>query len=138
NMMGASKRIMEMFLVREGRSLPVSSARFANVACSDGSLPHAWTRRLQKVQPIAAPNDVRRYFVTEQEGALLCLFSTFLGEDRDIFSPKLSEKLHLVTFADMAVRYLEQVGYEPVQCASEDEARARAAELAPQRKWPVY
>ena len=138
NMMGASKRIMEMFLMRRSESMNVSSARFANVAFSDGSLPFAWTQRLRKRQPIAAPNDVRRYFVADTEGAILCLLSTFFGENRDIFFPKLSAKLHLITFADMARRYLESLGMEAYECASEDEARAKVEELAPQRKWPCF
>lgn len=138
NMMGASKRIMEMFLMRRAQEIPVSTARFANVAFSDGSLPHAWTQRLIKHQPLAAPDDVRRYFVTDSEGAILCLMSTFFGESRDIFFPRLSEKLHLEKFSNLCRRYLQTRGYEPVECASEDEARARVGELAPKRQWPVY
>ena len=106
NMMGASKRIMEMFLMRASESLPISTARFANVAFSDGSLLHGFNQRFAKRQPISAPKDVRRYFVTPQESGELCLMSCLLGENRDIFFPKLSEKLHLITFADIAVRYL--------------------------------
>lgn len=138
NMMGASKRIMEMFLMRASQSLPISTARFANVAFSDGSLLHGFNQRFAKRQPISAPNDVRRYFVTPQESGELCLSSCLLGENRDIFFPKLSEKLHLITFSDIAVRYLAALGYEAYQCASEDEARGRAAELIAQRKWPCY
>lgn len=138
NMMGASKRIMEMYLMRRSEQLPVSSARFANVAFSDGSLPFAWTQRIRKLQPIAAPDDVRRYFVTDNEGAILCLLSTIFGNNRDIFFPKLSEKLHLVRFSDIARRYLESLGYEPVACGDEDEARRRASELIAQKKWPCY
>jgi FlaA1/EpsC-like NDP-sugar epimerase len=138
NMMGASKRIMEMFLMRRSTQIDVSSARFANVAFSDGSLPYAWTQRIRKRQPIAAPDDVRRYFVTDREGALLCLLSTFFGENRDIFFPRLSEKLHLTKFSDMARRYLESLGFEAVSCDSEDEARALVDELVPQGKWPCY
>lgn len=138
NMMGASKRIMEMFLMRESESMPVSTARFANVAFSDGSLLHGFNQRFAKRQPISAPNDVRRYFVTPQESGELCLMSGLLGENRDIFFPKLSEELHLTTFSDIAFRYLEALGYEPVVCATEDEARARVEELIPQRRWPCY
>jgi FlaA1/EpsC-like NDP-sugar epimerase len=138
NMMGASKRIMEMFLLGDASSTAVSTARFANVAFSDGSLPFAWTQRIQKQQPIAAPNDIRRYFVTAQEGAQLCLFSILQGNDREIYFPKLSPNLHLVTFSSMAQRYLESIGYEPVECSSEDEARDRVDELASQKKWPCY
>lgn len=138
NMMGASKRIMEMFLMRESQRITVSTARFANVAFSDGSLPYSWLQRIRKNQPLVAPNDVRRYFVTEQEGALLCLFSAILGDNRDVFFPKLSEKLHLVTFAQVATRYLQSIGREPLICESEDEARAIAAEGVPPKKWPCF
>ena len=138
NMMGASKRIMEMFLTRASVALPISTARFANVAFSDGSLLHGFSQRFAKRQPISAPNDVRRYFVTPQESGELCLLSCLLGENRDIFFPKLSEKLHLTTFSDIAVRYLNELGFEPYQCASEDEARDRAAWLISQKKWPCY
>lgn len=138
NMMGASKRIMEMFLMRASEGLPLSTARFANVAFSDGSLLHGFNQRFTKRQPISAPNDVRRYFVTPQESGELCLMSCLLGENRDIFFPKLSEHLHLTTFSDIAVRYLNALGYEPHECASEDEARDRASELIAQKKWPCY
>lgn len=138
NMMGGSKRIMEMFLLGDSSQTPVSTARFANVAFSDGSLPHAWTQRIQKRQPLSAPNDVRRYFVTPQEGAHLCLFSILQGHDREIYFPKLSPRLHLITFSSMAVKYLASLGYEAVECESEDEARSRVEELAAQKKWPVY
>ena len=138
NMMGASKRIMEMFLMRESLDVPISTARFANVAFSDGSLLHGFNQRLAKRQPIAAPRDVRRYFVTARESGELCLLSCLLGENRDIFFPKLSEKLHLTTFDAIAVKYLAAQGYEAVPCASEDEARARVDELIPRRQWPCY
>ena len=91
NMMGASKRIMEMFLMRESLEQNMSMARFANVAFSDGSLLHGFNQRLSKHQPISAPNDVTRYFVTPQESGELCLMSGLLGENRDIFFQKLSE-----------------------------------------------
>ena len=138
NMMGASKRIMEMFLMRRSNQIPVSTARFANVAFSDGSLPHSWTVRIPKRQPIAAPADVRRYFVTDREGAILCLLSTFFGNNRDIFFHKLEARLHLERFSDIARRYLRSLGYEPYECATEDEARAKVDELAAQKKWPCY
>ncbi|MEO7917190.1 MAG: UDP-N-acetylglucosamine 4,6-dehydratase, partial [Dokdonella sp.] len=138
NMMGASKRIMEMFLMRASESLPISTARFANVAFSDGSLLHGFNQRLAKRQPISAPNDVRRYFVTPQESGELCLSSCLLGENRDIFFPKLSEQLDLTRFSDIAVRFLRSMGFEPHECASEDEARDCASELITRKKWPVY
>ena len=138
NMMGASKRIMEMFLMRESLTQDISMARFANVAFSDGSLLHGFNQRFTKKQPFAAPNDVRRYFVTPQESGELCLLSGLLGENRDIFFPKLSEKLHLITFSEIAVRYLRERGYEPYECESEDEARERAEELIANKQWPCY
>ena len=138
NMMGASKRIMEMFLMRESLGQPVSTARFANVAFSDGSLLHGFNQRFSKGQPIAAPNDVRRYFITPQESGELCLMSCLLGDNRDVFFPKMSEALQLTRFSDIAERYLEARGYEPYRCETEDEARSRAAELIAARKWPVY
>lgn len=138
NMMGASKRIMEMFLMRESASMPLSMARFANVAFSDGSLLHGFNQRFAKHQPFSAPNDVRRYFLTPQESGELCLMSALLGENREIFFPKLDETLHLITFSDIAERYLRQRGYEPFQCASEEEARDRAAELIVKKQWPCY
>lgn len=116
NMMGASKRIMEMFLMRRSEQIAISTARFANVAFSDGSLLHGFNQRLQKRQPIVAPNDIKRYFVTPQESGELCLMSCIFGENRDIFFPKLSESLHLITFAEIAVKYLELHGYKPYLC----------------------
>jgi FlaA1/EpsC-like NDP-sugar epimerase len=138
NMMGASKRIMELFLMRESLAQAISMARFANVAFSDGSLLHGFSQRLAKRQPISAPCDVRRYFVTQQESGELCLLSAMLGENRDIFFPKLSEKLHLITFSEIAQKYLRSLGYEPYECQTEDEARGCADELIRQRKWPCY
>lgn len=138
NMMGASKRIMEMFLMRESLKQPISMARFANVAFSDGSLLHGFNQRFAKRQPISAPNDVRRYFVTPQESGELCLLSGLLGENRDIFFPKLSEHLHLITFSEIARRYLEALGFEAYECQSEDEARGRAEELISKKRWPCY
>src|SRR5574344_1765502 len=113
NMMGASKRIMEMFLMKYSEQITISTARFANVAFSDGSLLHGFNQRIQKRQPIVAPNDVKRYFVIPTESGELCLMSTIFGENRDIFFPKLSESLHLITFSDIAIRYLKSIGYEP-------------------------
>ncbi|HCE3286549.1 UDP-N-acetylglucosamine 4,6-dehydratase [Vibrio parahaemolyticus] len=136
NMMGASKRIMEMFLMRKSEQMSISTARFANVAFSDGSLLHGFNQRIQKRQPIVAPNDIKRYFVTPQESGELCLMSCIFGENRDIFFPKLSEALHLISFADIAVKYLEQLGVEPYLCSSEDEARELAKTLPEQGQWP--
>ena len=136
NMMGASKRIMEMFLMRKSVDIDISTARFANVAFSDGSLLHSFNQRIEKRQPIAAPNDIRRYFVTPQESGELCLMSCIFGENRDIFFPKLSEDLHLLSFADIAIAYLKDKGYETYICSSEDEARELINTLPEQGKWP--
>ncbi|MDB0047722.1 UDP-N-acetylglucosamine 4,6-dehydratase [Porticoccaceae bacterium] len=138
NMMGASKRIMEMFLMRESETIKISTARFANVAFSDGSLLHGFNQRFAKRQPISAPNDVRRYFVTPQESGELCLMSCLLGENRDIFFPKLSEDLDLITFSDIAERFVKNLGFEPFHCSSEQEARDRSEELIKSKLWPCY
>jgi FlaA1/EpsC-like NDP-sugar epimerase len=136
NMMGASKKIMEMYLMRRSKDIKISTARFANVAFSDGSLLHGFNQRIQKKQPIVAPYDVKRYFVTPQESGELCLMSSIFGDNRDIFFPKLSERLHLISFADIAEKYLEQLGYEPYLCQSEEEARDLMKELPQKMKWP--
>ena len=136
NMMGASKRIMEMFVNRRSKQINVSMARFANVAFSDGSLLHGFDQRIKKQQPIVAPNDIKRYFVTPQESGELCLMSCIFGENRDIFFPKLSENLHLITFADIAVKYLKDLGYEPYLCKDEEEARVLVKTLPKEGKWP--
>ena len=136
NMMGASKRIMEMFLMRRSLDIKISTARFANVAFSDGSLLHSFNQRIQKRQPIVAPQDIKRYFVTPKESGELCLMSCIFGDNRDIFFPKPSQDLHLITFAEIAVKYLEQIGYEPYLCSTEDEARDLVNTLPDQGKWP--
>jgi FlaA1/EpsC-like NDP-sugar epimerase len=136
NMMGASKRIMEMYLMKESNQIPISTARFANVAFSDGSLLHGFNQRLQKRQPLVAPNDVKRYFVLPKESGELCLMSCIFGENRDIFFPKLSEKLHLITFSDIAIRFLEDKGYEPFLCSTEAEARNLIKTLPEKGQWP--
>ena len=138
NMMGASKRIMEMFLMRRSLEIDISTARFANVAFSDGSLLHGFNQRIQKMQPIVAPRDIKRYFVTSKESGQLCLMSCILGENRDIFFPKLSDDLHLTSFADVALKYLDQIGYEPYICRSEEEARSLAKTLPLKKKWPCF
>lgn len=136
NMMGASKRIMEMFLMRRSEEITISTARFANVAFSNGSLPQSFGERLQKKQPIVAPSDIRRYFVTPQESGELCLMSCIFGENRDIFFPKLSESLHLITFVDIAIKYLHLKGYTPYFCKTEDEARTLVHTLPEKGMWP--
>ncbi|MCG3711706.1 UDP-N-acetylglucosamine 4,6-dehydratase [Aliarcobacter butzleri] len=136
NMMGASKRIMEMFVNRKSKQIDVSMARFANVAFSDGSLLHGFDQRIKKSQPIVAPNDIKRYFVTPQESGELCLMSCIFGENRDIFFPKLSENLHLITFSEIAIKYLQDLGYEPYLCKDEDEAREFLQKNPNSKKYP--
>ena len=136
NLMGASKRIMEMFLMRRSGDINISTARFANVAFSDGSLLHGFNQRINKRQPIAAPSDIKRYFVTPKESGELCLMSCIFGENRDIFFPKLSESLHLITFSEIAVKYLKYIGYDAYMCSSEQEARDLVKTLPEQGKWP--
>ena len=136
NMMGASKRIMEMFATRHSLEIDISMARFANVAFSDGSLLHGFNQRIEKQQPIVAPHDIKRYFVTPKESGELCLMSCIFGENRDIFFPKLSEELHLISFADIAVKYLKEKGYEPYMCKDENEARKFSKILPQEGRWP--
>ena len=138
NMMGASKRIMELFMMRECENIPISMARFANVAFSDGSLLHGFDQRIFKRQPLSAPNDVRRYFVTPQESGELCLLSAIYGGNLEIFFPKLSDALHLIKFSDVAVHFLAERGYDAFVCESEQEARDRVDELQRVGKWPCY
>jgi len=136
NMMGGSKRIMEMFLMRESENINISTARFANVAFSDGSLLHGFNQRIVKSQPIVAPNDVKRYFVVPQESGELCLLSAIFGENRDIIFPNLSDELHLITFSEIAKRYLENKGFEAYECKTEEEARNSVDRLSKVGKWP--
>ena len=138
NMMGASKRIMEMFLMKESLNIPISTARFANVAFSDGSLLHGFNQRLIKEQPIVAPNDVKRYFITPKESGQLCLLSCLFGKNRDIFFPKLNEELHLLTFKEIAEAFLLAKGFQPHICSSEEEARALASSLPKKDSWPCF
>ena len=138
NMMGASKRIMELLLMRESKDMNISTARFANVAYSDGSLLHGFKMRMEKSQPIVAPNDVRRYFVSKEESGQLCLMSTILGDNRDIFFPKLDAERHLIKFSDLAIDFVKSRGYQPHLCQSENEARELAKSLPSEGKWPCY
>ena len=136
NMMGASKRIMEMFVNQRSQDINVSMARFANVAFSDGSLLHGFNKRLEKQQPIVAPNDIKRYFVIPKEAGELCLMSCIFGDNGDIFFPKLSENLHLINLSDIATKYLMNKGLEPFICQSEDEARDIICKLNLSKQWP--
>ena len=136
NMMGASKRIMEFYLMQKSKDISISSARFANVAFSDGSLLYSFDQRIKKQQPIVAPNDIKRYFITPKESGELCLMSCLFGENNDIFFPKLHENSHLINFADIALKYIKKLGYKPYLCKDENEARQLAKTLPKLREWP--
>ena len=136
NLMGASKKIMEMFLFSRADSINISSARFANVAFSDGSLLYSFYNRLYKQQPISAPNDIRRYFMTSKESGELCLLSGIIGQNYQTFFPKLDSQKYLKTFSDIAIKFLSYHGYEPYFCNSEDEARNNVMSYL--KKWPCY
>ena len=138
NVMGASKKLMEEAVLAYAAELPATTARFANVAFSNGSLPAGFLERLAKHQPLSAPSDVLRYFVSPEESGQLCLLACITGEPGDIFFPRL-EQPQMLTFSSIADALLERLGYEAVQCTSEDEARALAASLGPEdTRWPVY
>lgn len=139
NLMGASKAFMERIFMARSKELPFGSARFANVAFSDGSLLHSFLHRLELRQPISAPSDVRRYFITHREAGELCLLGAFMGNNREIFFPKFRPESDMMTFAEIACIFLQAHGYEPYECSSEEEARAHAAELKNSSKqWPCW
>lgn len=128
NIMGASKRIMEDVIFSYSDKFPVKTARFANVAFSNGSLPAGFLARIQKLQPLSAPSDVRRYFVSPEESGQICLLAAMLGENRAIFFPKLAEA-QMMTFDGIARSLLEEHGYEVLECSSDAEAIDKAEDL---------
>lgn len=138
NLMGASKKIMEKFLIRESEYQNISLARFANVTFSEGSLLYGFQQRVKKKQPLSAPNDIERYFVTSRESGELSLFSCILGENRDIYFPKLSENFKLLKFTDIAENFLHNLGYQPFICDSEEQAIKNSKSLIKKGKWPCY
>ena len=128
NIMGASKRIMEDLIFSYSDRFPVKTARFANVAFSNGSLPAGFIARIQKLQPLSAPSDVRRYFVSPEESGQICLLSCILGENRAIFFPKL-EEAQMMTFDGIGTELLIAHGYKVLKCKSDLEAIEKAEEL---------
>ncbi|MDG1847004.1 MAG: UDP-N-acetylglucosamine 4,6-dehydratase, partial [Candidatus Marinimicrobia bacterium] len=136
NMMGASKRIMEMFISRRSKSIDVSMARFANVAFSDGSLLYGFNQRIEKKQPIVAPDDVRRYFIIDEESGELCMMSSLFGQNRDIFFPKPNKNLSLIKFSEIAKKYLRNKNLKPLTCKNEDEARNILSRMSSDTHWP--
>lgn len=138
NAMGASKRVMELCLLRASDRIAVSSSRFANVAFSDGSLLEGFENRLAKRQPLAAPENVRRYFITGQEAGRLCLMAAFLGENRDAFIPSRRDDFEPIDFRSIAERFLHLHGYEARACDSEEEARDSVDAMAAEGRWPCF
>lgn len=136
NIMGGSKKIMEDLIMTYSSKYPITTARFANVAFSNGSLPQGFLERISKKQPISAPNDVTRYFVSPDESGQICLLACMLGRSGEIYFPKLREE-QVMTFSDMAVKLLEQNGYEVDYCSSDQEALKKAAKDFG-NKYPVH
>lgn len=136
NLMGASKRAMELLIFAHSRLQPISTARFANVAFSDGSLLHSFYQRFIKRQPLVAPDDVERYFISPDEAAELCLMACLFGENRDIYFPKPTPSFKLTKFSDLAERFLRLQGFEPYFCHDEEDARSGVYDLIPKKRWP--
>ena len=137
NFMGATKRAMEIALMRSTNTLPMSGARFANVAFSNGSLLQGFEFRLQKLQPLSVPSDIRRFFVTAKEAGIICLFSTLLGARHEIFFPYNEDEISLNRFTDIAHQFLRSVGRQGVECSSEDEARELINTTDLDKYWPI-
>ena len=126
NIMGASKRIMEDLVMAYNKYFKVTTARFANVAFSNGSLPDGWIHRLQKKQPLTAPNDVKRYFVSPEEAGQICMLACILGNGGEVFFPKLGED-QMLTFSSICDKFVTANGLEKDPCSSDDEAKRKAA-----------
>lgn len=137
NIMGASKRVMEDMVMAYSDRFPVTTARFANVAFSNGSLPDGWIARLMKQQPIASPVDVKRYFVSPEESGQICMLACILGNSGEVFFPKLGED-QMITFSSFCEKFIETAGYTGKICASDDEAKRFASERSEDDKeYPV-
>lgn len=128
NIMGASKRIMEDLVMAYNKFFKVTAARFANVAFSNGSLPDGWIHRLQKKQPLVAPSDVKRYFVSPEESGQICMLACILGNGGEVFFPKLGED-QMLTFSAICDEFVKAEGFEKKQCANDAEAVAYAAKM---------
>lgn len=135
NLMGATKNLMEKVMFDGDRPWVATSARFANVAFSAGSLLEGFVMRLDKKQPLAAPTDTRRYFISHEEAGQLCLLGAFLGQDREVVFPKLDHEADLIGFADIATAFLRHNGLQPWLCATEAEARNITV---PAGHWPCW
>ena len=128
NIMGASKRIMEDLVMAYNKYFKVTTARFANVAFSNGSLPDGWIHRLQKKQPLAAPSDVKRYFVSPEESGQICMLACILGRGGEVFFPKLGED-QMLTFSSICDDFVKSEGFTKKECASDEEAKQYAAKM---------
>ncbi len=128
NIMGASKRIMEDLVMAYNDKFKVTTARFANVAFSNGSLPDGWIHRLQKRQPLAAPSDVKRYFVSPEESGQICMLACILGNGGEVFFPKLGED-QMLTFSSICDDFIKTNGFEKDRCETDEEAKRKAAEM---------
>ena len=126
NIMGASKRIMEDLVMAYNKYFKVTTARFANVAFSNGSLPDGWLHRIQKQQPLAAPSDVKRYFVSPEESGQICMLACILGKGGEVFFPKLGED-QMLTFSSICDDFVKANGLEKEECSSDEEAKRKAA-----------
>ena len=126
NIMGASKRIMEDLVMTYNKYFKVTTARFANVAFSNGSLPDGWLHRLQKKQPLAAPCDVKRYFVSPEESGQICMLACILGRPGEVFFPKLGED-KMLTFSSICDDFVKAEGFGKKECTSDAEAKRFAA-----------
>tara|TARA_R110001592_G_scaffold119404_1_gene322401 strand:- start:929 stop:2143 length:1215 start_codon:yes stop_codon:yes gene_type:complete len=138
NVMGASKKLMEDLIMSYADKIPITTARFANVAFSNGSLLDGFIFRLMKRQPLSAPNDVKRYFVSPEESGEICLLACVLGNSSEIFFPKLAQE-SMITFSSIADQFLTTLGLKPKECSSEEEAKSIADNLdAVINEYPVY
>ena len=138
NIMGGSKKIMEDMIMAYAHKFSVTTARFANVAFSNGSLPAGFLERIAKNQPLSAPSDVTRYFVSPQESGQICLMACILGTTGQIYFPKL-KKEQVLTFSEIATQLLKDLGYTPLECQTETEAITKAENRKETDKWyPVY
>jgi FlaA1/EpsC-like NDP-sugar epimerase len=138
NLMGASKQLMENLIMAYSGGIKISTARFANVAFSNGSLLFGFVERMMKRQPLSSPSDIKRYFISPEESGQLCMLACMLGKSGDVFFPKLVEK-EMKSFSEIAVAFLKERGLEPVFCKSEDEAKRAASNIAVDSlEYPVY
>ncbi|MDB4131626.1 polysaccharide biosynthesis protein [Flavobacteriaceae bacterium] len=137
NIMGASKSLMEKLILSKKNNFRVSTARFANVAFSNGSLLDGFNHRLNKKQPLSCPSDIKRFFVTPEQSGQICLLATFLGGSGNIFFPKLDFHKDQIYFKDIALDFLKEKSLKPVLVNSEKEAKEFDINNNP-GKYPIY